>query len=46
MEITWWDKIFGTFMEADEFAAQCGFPNDNENRIWDMLKFKDVYNKH
>jgi sterol desaturase/sphingolipid hydroxylase (fatty acid hydroxylase superfamily) len=43
-DITWWDRIFGTFKEADDFAPECGFPNDNETKIWDILKFKDVYN--
>jgi sterol desaturase/sphingolipid hydroxylase (fatty acid hydroxylase superfamily) len=26
-EITWWDRLFGTFKEIDEFAPQCGFPS-------------------
>lgn len=43
-DITWWDRIFGTFREAEEFAPKCGFPNDNETKVWDILKFKDVYN--
>jgi sterol desaturase/sphingolipid hydroxylase (fatty acid hydroxylase superfamily) len=43
-DITWWDRLFGTFKEADDFAPECGFPNDNETKIWDMIKFKDVYN--
>lgn len=42
-DITWWDRLFGTFKEADEFAPECGFPNDNETKMWDMLTFKDVY---
>jgi sterol desaturase/sphingolipid hydroxylase (fatty acid hydroxylase superfamily) len=43
-DITWWDRMFGTFKEADEFAQECGFPNDNESKFWEMLRFKDVYN--
>ena len=43
-DITWWDRIFGTFKEADDFVPECGFPNDNESKVWDILKFKDVYN--
>lgn len=43
-DITWWDRMFGTFKEADDFAEQCGFPNDNESKFWDMMRFKDVYN--
>ena len=45
-DITWWDRIFRTFKEADGFVAECGFPNDNEKRIWEMVRFKDVYDKH
>ncbi|MCB2408743.1 sterol desaturase family protein [Hymenobacter lucidus] len=44
-DITWWDRMFGTFKEADDFAPNCGFPNNNERRIWEMLRFKDVYDK-
>lgn len=42
-DITWWDRMFGTFKEAEDFAPDCGFPNDNETKIWEMIKFKDVY---
>ena len=42
-DITWWDRLFGTFKEADDFAPECGFPKDNETKVWDILKFKDVY---
>lgn len=42
-DVTWWDRMFGTFREADDFAPECGFPDDNENKLWDMMKFRDVY---
>lgn len=42
-DITWWDRLFGTFRETDEFAAQCGFPNGHENRLASMLRFRDSY---
>lgn len=42
-DITWWDRMFGTFKEANDFAPECGFPNDNESKVWDILRFKDVY---
>ena len=38
-----WDRIFGTFKEADKFSERCGFPKDHELRIREMLMFKDVY---
>jgi sterol desaturase/sphingolipid hydroxylase (fatty acid hydroxylase superfamily) len=39
-----WDRLFGTYKDTDTFSAQCGFPNDNERKVWKMLLFKDVYN--
>lgn len=42
-DITLWDRIFGTFKEADDFAPRCGFPGKNEERLKEILLFKDVY---
>ncbi len=42
-DITWWDRLFGTFREADDFAPRCGFPADHERKLGSMLLFKDVY---
>lgn len=42
-DITWWDRLFGTFREAEEFAPKCGFPNDHERRLGRMLLFRDSY---
>lgn len=42
-DIPLWDKLFGTYKDTDTFADQCGFPNDNERKIWKILLFKDVY---
>jgi sterol desaturase/sphingolipid hydroxylase (fatty acid hydroxylase superfamily) len=42
-DITWWDRLFGTFREADEFASKCGFPNGHESKLTDMLLFQDRY---
>ena len=39
-----WDRLFGTYKDADDFAAQCGFPRHNERKLGRMLMFKDVYN--
>ncbi|MEI6232171.1 MAG: sterol desaturase family protein [Planctomycetota bacterium] len=38
-----WDRIFGTYKDATEFAPQCGFPGRNEERLGSMLMFRDVY---
>lgn len=42
-DITWWDQLFGTFRETDEFAANCGFPDGHESRLAGMLRFRDSY---
>lgn len=43
-DFIWWDRIFGTFKEAEEFTPRCGFPKDHERRVREILLFKDVYN--
>ena len=42
-DITWWDRLFGTFIESDGFAAECGFTDEREQRWRDMLLFRDVH---
>lgn len=39
-----WDRLFGTYRDADDFAPACGFPNHNERHLSAMLLFRDVYN--
>ena len=41
-DIVWWDMLFGTYENPKDFTASCGFDNDKEQRLMDMLKFKDV----
>lgn len=41
-DITWWDRLFGTFRDADEFASQCGYEDERERRLGHMLMFRDV----
>ena len=43
-DIPIWDRLFGTYKDSTTFTDRCGFPNDNERKIWKMLVFKDVYN--
>ena len=38
-----WDRLFGTYRDADGFAARCGFPRHNERKLGRMLLFRDVY---
>jgi sterol desaturase/sphingolipid hydroxylase (fatty acid hydroxylase superfamily) len=42
-DLPMWDKLFGTYKDTDEFMPQCGFPRNNERKLWKMLLFKDVY---
>ena len=40
-----WDRLFGTYKDATEFAPRCGFPRQNEELLGQMLKFEDVYDR-
>lgn len=42
-DITWWDRLFGTFKDARQFTTRCGFKEGGEQRLGAMLAFKDVY---
>lgn len=42
-DITWWDRLFGTFRDTDDFALQCGFPDGHERKLRHMLAFRDSY---
>jgi sterol desaturase/sphingolipid hydroxylase (fatty acid hydroxylase superfamily) len=41
-DITWWDRLFGTFREADTFAPLCGIAPGEEQRLPEMLLFRNV----
>ncbi len=41
-DITWWDRLFGTFKDTERFAARCGFGEGSEQRLGEMLVFRDV----
>jgi sterol desaturase/sphingolipid hydroxylase (fatty acid hydroxylase superfamily) len=42
-DITWWDRLFGTFRDTNKFAPRCGFRAGREQQLGPMLVFKDVY---
>jgi sterol desaturase/sphingolipid hydroxylase (fatty acid hydroxylase superfamily) len=42
-DIVWWDMLFGTYRNPKEFRSTCGFDNEKEQRLADMLRFKDVH---
>ena len=41
-DLTIWDRIFGTFREAQSFAPTCGFANGGEEKLGSMLAFRDI----
>ncbi len=45
-DIPIWDRIFGTYKDTTKFAERCGFPKNAENKLKEMLLFKDVYKSH
>lgn len=42
-DITWWDMLFGTYENPPEFKETCGFDDDKEQRLLDMLRYRDVH---
>lgn len=42
-DITWWDRLFGTFKDTNKFSERCGFKEGREQKLGQMLLFKDVY---
>ena len=39
------DLIFGTYENAAAVEPQCGFSSEREERIADMLAFRDVHDR-
>ena len=42
-DITWWDMLFGTYENPKEWFHTCGFDNEQERRLGEMLLYKDVH---
>ena len=42
-DIVWWDMLFGTYENPMEFVHTCGFDDPNEQRLLEMLMYKDVH---
>jgi sterol desaturase/sphingolipid hydroxylase (fatty acid hydroxylase superfamily) len=40
-----WDRLFSTYKDSIQFTNRCGFPEGAEQRLADMLIFRDVYEK-
>jgi len=44
-DIVWWDMLFGTYENPKEFKARCGFDENNELRLREMLLYRDVHKR-
>jgi sterol desaturase/sphingolipid hydroxylase (fatty acid hydroxylase superfamily) len=44
-DITWWDMLFGTYENPKEWVHTCGFDDEKEQRLLEMLVYKDVHDK-
>ncbi|TGM07104.1 sterol desaturase family protein [Leptospira jelokensis] len=42
-DIVWWDMIFGTYENPKTFDYTCGFDPEKEERLIDMILYKDVH---
>jgi sterol desaturase/sphingolipid hydroxylase (fatty acid hydroxylase superfamily) len=42
-DIVWWDMLFGTYENPLEWKHSCGFTPDREERLLEMLAYKDVH---
>ena len=42
-DITWWDMLFGTYENPARFNATCGYDDAREQRLGDMLRWRDVH---
>ena len=42
-DIVWWDMLFGTYDNPRSWTGRCGFDAHREERLVDMLAFRDVH---
>lgn len=42
-DIVWWDMLFGTWENPHTWEGRCGFSPDKEERLLEMLRFRDVH---
>jgi sterol desaturase/sphingolipid hydroxylase (fatty acid hydroxylase superfamily) len=45
-DITWWDMLFGTYENPKDWVYSCGFDDAKEQKLIQMLAYKDVHNEH
>jgi len=42
-DIVWWDMLFGTYENPETWRYDCGFTAEREERLVEMLAFRDVH---
>lgn len=42
-DIVWWDMLFGTYDNPTRFESTCGFDPEREERLVEMLAYRDVH---
>lgn len=42
-DIVWWDMLFGTYENPKNWTEKCGFSPENEERLFEMLRYVDVH---
>ncbi|HEX7968904.1 MAG TPA: sterol desaturase family protein, partial [Stellaceae bacterium] len=42
-DIVWWDMLFATYENPAAFTKSCGFSDADEQRLAEMLMFRDVH---
>ena len=42
-DIVWWDMLFGTYENPEKFSETCGYDDEKEQRLLDMLQYQDVH---
>jgi sterol desaturase/sphingolipid hydroxylase (fatty acid hydroxylase superfamily) len=42
-DIVWWDMLFGTYENPKEWTHTCGFDDEKEQQLMQMLRFRDVH---
>ena len=42
-DIVWWDMLFGTYENPGSITPDCGFDPEREERLLDMLLYRDVH---
>lgn len=44
-DIVWWDMLFGSYENPPDWQGRCGFDAAREQRLGDMLRYRDVHER-